>query len=453
MKLQHLFIGAAIAIAAAGCTGGEGEAANLPEQSLTTAAPVITSTTTVVEAPTTTRPPAPTTQAPASSANEVPSSLAFASNSDVGRLFEVDGDSGLYTTPVTGERSTIGDGELVRAAIAQGISGELWVGIVPPEDSSIVLGWILAEDLRPTTQSVTLSDPLRPNELRFAAVRSAGVLDVLDTPGGRTVTTLVANEIAIHGGSTTLTADGSAWLDIIDSSGGLIGWVPDAQLIAVTSNYAQSLADSSDVARRPSDATAYGASLGTPTVSLQGCNAVQMSITNSSSSRGMAFVFGRGVATAQLRGSTETWSAPSGARLFVEPGETVLITVPNNTFATWFFSELDGQLRAQTTRGVDGSPIAGPDGAITAEGFQELSIDAGACSPEPVGNSLEFYEFNEDGTFIEPPVVEDDAELEDAGLDQELLDELEQELNEELNGSPDDQVTEEQQDPALANEQ
>ena len=446
MKLQHLVIAAAIGIAVAGCSAGDGEPLSAPPTLPSTTQAPVTSAPTVTEAPTTTRAPAPTTQAPLSSSNQIPSTLAFASNDDVGRLFEIDGETTLFSIPINGEETPIADGVLVRAAIAQGISGEVWVGLVPPEDPSSVLGWVRAEDLRSTLQSVTTTNLDATNELRIAQVSQIREIEISREPGSTSiVAALTSREIAIHGGSTTITPDGVTWRDVVDVDGQRIGWTDAPEFIPVSSHLARSQSDSSEADRRPDPAVTYGAALPQPTVTFAGCNATQISLANTSSS-GLAVIFGELPPVGFQRGDTEQWTAQGGAQLFAGPGETIVLTVHADRDRTWFFGRLDNELRAEADRDGSGNLIGGPGALVTAIGLSEVPVPAGSCvAANVVRDPNDFYSFDRDGNFIGPDPDDPEPELEledDEGLDQEALDEIEQELNEQLNEPVDTQNTE-----------
>ncbi len=396
MNSRRFVAAALLAFFAAACSGGDEQAA--PEQTpTTTAAPaVVLREPSSTQAPETTSPAPTTTAAP--TADAVPESLAFASTKDIGRLFEVTGAGAVLDGPSGDLVGSLADGTLVQAAAARKAGDALMVGIVDPLDPSVPIGWIDADDLRPTTQTVLSSDPEIAAQLRQAR-RGPGADDVpvYSTPSktAPVVRTLVNREIAMHGGNETIAADGSQWLDVIDvNTRGLIGWVPIDQFLILTSNSAMD-SEQVDTDRRADSAITYGAPLPDGQLVAVGCNATQIAFSNSSST-GMAFVFGTALPVGIQTGDSEVWQATGGTRLFVDPGETVTMTLETDGPRTWYFAGLDATFRAASIPST-------AEGLVQATDFQEFTLPGGSCVYVPPIDplSLDIYD--------EPEVIEEEV--------------------------------------------
>lgn len=378
MKLHRAAIVAGAALVAAACSGDDPVVA--PETTVavtttiatpeTTAAP-ITTTTVAVTVPT---------------VDDVPESLAFSSNRDVGRLFEADGAVQLFDNPGGDGSGALEDGRLVRASAAQSRDDVLFVGIVDPDDPGVALGWVEAQDLRPTSQFVLSSDPSLANQLG-AAISSSGqdTIEVAAQPGGSaTVATLQNRESVFFVGNSALAADGQVWVEISrGASATPIGWIPSRNYADVRSTSARD-GSFDDTARRPDNEVTYGAPLPTVAVGATGCNAVQIQLDNPSSSLGMAFVLGSEVPSAIVGASRESWS---GSSLFVAPGASTTITLPSANTATWFFAALDADFEAEANRTAQGELVGEAGSRAVATNVQEVTVPAGACGfvpPAPV---------------------------------------------------------------------
>ncbi len=412
MHSRRFVVAALLAFFAVACSGGEEQV--VPEQtSTTTAAPAAE----LREPASTVAPEAtvPASTTIASPADDVPDSLAFASTKDIGRLFEVTG-SGVVLDGPSGElAASLGDGTLVQAAAARATGDELMVGIVDPLEPSVALGWINADDLRPTTRTVLTSDPEIAAQLRQAR-RGPGADDVpvytAPATNSSVVRTLANREIAMHGGNETIAADGSQWLDVIDSNTrSLIGWVPIDQFLILTSNSAMD-DEQIDTDRRADSAISYGAPLPAGQIVSVGCNATQIAFSNSSSS-GLALVFGTEVPVAAQTGDTEVWQATGGTRLFVEPGATMTLTVATDGPRTWYFTGLDETFRAPSVPSL-------VDGLVEATSYQEIALPGGSCVYEaPIPEDAEYDVEPDLDDSVEPDPDELSEELND-GSDQDL---------------------------------
>ena len=404
MKFERIAYTAIAALLATACSGGDEQAAQttVPVVDVAaTAAPIVTTTTAA---------PIATTAAPTTTAAvaQAPETLAFASTRDLGRLFEIDGQQNLYLTPAGDIDGSVSNGTLVQATSARSNDGSLWVRVRATEGEYATLGWLAADTLRPTTRSVEISNNERSGEFRSAAGTLPGdELEIVTEAGGSTVAAVLKErEVAMHGGTAVLVADGTTWVDVVDTeTQGRIGWVPSTYFTAVTSIQAQN-DKGIDVARRIDNDTTYGAPLSTGVVSA-GCNAVQIRFAPSSSSRGTAIVFGEEAPTGRQIGSTVVWSAARGSTVYVAPGESVTFTFLTDVARTWHFASLDADLQAESA----GSSSASDGEAIAASNVQPFTIGRGSC-------------------IAEQPVVDENGDID--GIDPYIFDLPEDEREEAL---------------------
>lgn len=215
---------ALVAVVASACSGGGEQPAPDQAAPVTTVAPDTTTTTRPAETTTTS-----STKSISSPTNDAPQSLAFSSSSDLGRLFEIDGSVSPASSAGSDTfGSLLSDGTIVQATNLRANDGEIWVRVNNTDLESDVLGWVPADSLRPTTQSVERFDPDSANE--FRKVSRAVVDDLLGiyvNPGGVGSTTgsLIETEVAMHGGNDVLSATGESWVDVVDpSTNQRLGW-------------------------------------------------------------------------------------------------------------------------------------------------------------------------------------------------------------------------------------
>lgn len=375
MKFKRIAYTALAALLATACTGGDEQAAQttVPVVDVaTTAAPVITTSTTAA--------PVATTAAPTSTTAAVnaPESLAFASTRDLGRLFEVDGQQNLHLTPAGDIDGSAADGTLVQATSARSNDGTLWVRVRATEGEFTTLGWVAADTLRPTTQSVEISNNERSGEFRGAARTLANdQLEIVSEPSGSNVVgVFTEREIGLHGGTLTLGADGSTWVDVIDvNTRARTGWVPSSYFVPVSSIQAQN-DDGVDVRRRVNNDITYGAPLSAGSTNL-GCNAVQIRFASSSASTGTAIVFGEEAPVGRESGSNVVWSATRGSTVYIEAGESVTFTFPTEFARTWHFAALDADFQAETAN----ASFSTQD-QLVASNVQAFAIERGSCIVE-----------------------------------------------------------------------
>ena len=373
MKFERIAYTAIAALLVTACSGGD-------EQAAETTVPVVDVATTAAPATTETAAPATTTTAaPATTTTAgVPESLAFASTKDLGRLFEVDGQQNLHLTPAGDIEGSAGDGTLVQATSARSSDGTLWVRVRAAGGEFETLGWVPADSLRPTTRNVEISNNERSGEFRGAArTLPNDQLEIMSEPSGSNVVGAFSErEIGLHGGTLTLGADGSTWVDVIDiDSRARLGWVPSNYFIPVSSIQAQN-DDGLDVRRRIDNDMTYGAPLAAGTTNL-GCNAVQIRFASSSASIGTAIVFGEETPVGRQSGGKVVWSAARGSSVYIEPGESVTFTFPTEFARTWYFTALDADLQAQ----AENSSFANQD-EILASNVQSFAIERGSCIVE-----------------------------------------------------------------------
>ena len=427
MNLQRFAGALALVLALAACSGSEADAQGVPDTAAVQAT-VAPQTTAVIEtspevAPTTSQATAPASPVVTST---IPESLAFQGVADVGSLFEVDGDTTVTDAPAGEFASSIADSTLVRVVQTVGREGELWVLVVDTADlEAAPIGWVRASSLRDTNRSVVIDDPASFGELLRVA-GSVDRVDILTAAGGTAVAgELEGGEVALHGGSTALSADGRVWLDVLDpDTRTRIGWVPEQLLVVVRSTFAHDQ-DFGNVATSPEPGVTYGAPLVAPQVSLTGCNAVQVEIRNDSA-LGLAVLVGLDAPVGQAVGDREVWVSRSGATFFARPGETITLTLAAESTNLWHFAGLDREFRAQADRLSNGSLVDVP---ATATSFEVIQVNAGACVTAPPDA---------------PPVSDVPLDEPEEGDEQAALDELEEELNEQLNTPVDEQSVQDQ---------
>ena len=321
MKLHRAAIVAGAALIAAACSGDEPAAA--PQTTVAVVESAESPATTAIPATTA----APTTAAPVVE-NDAPESLAFASTRDIGRLFEIDGTPQLFDSPGGDIIAILEDGRIVQAGAARNVDGSLLVGVIDPTDPTVALGWVDSTALRPTTQALTSTDPSRANQLGNA-LRTSGqdAIEVVTQPGGSTVAATLANrQTVLFTGNSALAADGQMWVEVSSTdTAAILGWIPSRSFAEVRGTSAQD-GEFLDTSRQPVRDTTYGAVLPLVEVSTTACNAVQIEFVNTSSTRGMAFVFASEVPFAVVGAGSEVWN---GTRLFVDPGDSTTLTLPN----------------------------------------------------------------------------------------------------------------------------
>lgn len=374
MKFERIAYTAIAALLATACSGGDEQAAQttVPVVDVaTTAAPIVITTTAA---------PIETTAAPTTTTAgaQAPETLAFASTRDLGRLFEIDGQQNLYLTPAGDIDGSAADGTLVQATSARSNDGSLWVRVRATEGEFATLGWVAADTLRPTTRSVEISNNERSGEFRGAArALPNDQLEIVTEPSGSNVVgVFTEREIGLHGGTLTLGADGSTWVDVIDiNTRARTGWVPSSYFVPVSSIQAQN-DDGVDVRRRVNNEMTYGAPLSAGSTNV-GCNAVQIRFASSSSTVGTAIVFGEEAPVGRESGSKVVWSATRGSTVYIEPGESVTFTFPTEFARTWHFAALDADFQAETAN----ASFATQD-ELVASNVQAFPIERGSCIVE-----------------------------------------------------------------------
>lgn len=374
---------AVVAATASACSGDPAEPTPELGAEATTTTTLVDDSTTTTAIEGTDRPTTETTDAPSDVA---PETLAFSSSSDLGRLFEVSGSVQPADAAGSDELGeTIFDGTLVQATNLRSRSGVIWVRINSTEDANDVLGWVTADDLRPTTQTVERFDENRTTEFRqVSRVVEDDLLEVLTAPGdGSTVATLIETEVAMHGGNSVLLPSGETWVDVVDSSTlQRRGWVPAASFRTLGSIEAKA-PDGVDVARRADRDESYGGGIGTGVVSAVGCNAQQITFTGSSSTLGSAVVFGNVPPVGTPLDSSNTrfrWSSSGGSTVYLEPGQTVTFTFPSQGTKNWYFTTLGTDGEAAHVK-VGGVAQLDASGRATATEVQEFRVPAGSCAP------------------------------------------------------------------------
>jgi hypothetical protein len=410
MNWQQLAGPAVVLLLGAACSGGDAEEG---ASSSTSAAPgrEHASTTTTTQSDEVT-----TSSTPDSPNLTIPSSLAFASTDDIGRIFEVNATgftvSAYETTSVAGDSISLEDGELVQATSAREVDGVLWVSVASVTGDRTSLGWLTADDLRPTAQSIRDDDPTVVGQFRrVAATLPDDQLGVYSSPGalGPVLGTLSESEIAMHGGGSALAPSGVRWLDVIDLNTRVrIGWV-EARPFSTLRSIEATVGGGVDVDRRADRDITYGQDLPTGSVSAVGCNATQISFATGSAA-GNAIVFGTTVPTGRLLRGTDSvyqWSASNGSTVFVDPGDTVTFTLPSESGQTWFFAALDESLEAASEMTGAGEPVVDPNGRVVSTESQTFVVPAGSCvyvAPDEENPSIDPY-------LLDLPPDERDAAL------------------------------------------
>jgi len=410
MNWKRLAAPAVVLLLAAACSGGGSEEG---ASSSTSAAPAreLSSTPTTTQVGEVTTPS--TTDSPNST---IPNSLAFASTDDIGKIFEVDASGfavRVYSTPsVSGESISVDDGELVQATSAREVDEVLWVRVAAVAGDRLSLGWLTADDLRPTSESMRDDDPTLLGQFRrVASTVPDDQLGIYSTPGGLgpLIGTLNESEIAMHGGGSALAPSGVRWVDVIDpSTPGRIGWVEARHFSTLGSIEAKS-GGGVNIDRRPDRDTTYGQDLRTGSMSAIGCNATQISFTTGSAD-GTAIVFGTTVPTGRLLRGTDAryqWSASNGSTVYVDAGDTVTFTLPSGSDQTWFFAALDENLEAASEMTSAGEPVVDPNDRVVSTENQTFVVPAGSCAYVAPGE--ENPEIDPD--FFDLPPAERDAAL------------------------------------------
>lgn len=368
MKRRISTISLTVALVATACTGGGADDQALDNPSITPAGrslqePAVTTTT--VPAPTTT-----TTTVLA------PSTLAFTSSADVGRLFAVRDDVVASTSPGGDpDAATVSAGTIVQVSSLRSSDDTLWVRIESTVAGESTLGWVASDALTPTTESVFTEDAQSAREFRqVSAAVENDQLGLFADPGtGTAIAFLAENEIAMHGGVSALTPSGDVWLDVIDPETSVrIGWVPARSFNGLSGGAIQD-DDHNGASRSPEDGVNYGQALA-GAVSATGCNAVQVTFTNTSASAGVGMVFGTSAPVGrELSSGGHRWS---GTTVFGPAGSDITITVPSTSTTSWFFAPLDDDGQASFSS-------VNEDGLAVADDVSEISVAVGSCAPIP----------------------------------------------------------------------
>lgn len=403
-----------VVVAVAGACSGGGEQPAPDQAAGETTTTIEVTTTTAAPADTATVAP-PTTSSPS---DEAPRTLAFSSSSDLGRLFEI---SGFVAPATSAGAETVGDplsdGTLVQATSLRSSDGVVWVRINSTTDiGGGILGWVPSDDLRPTTQSVERFDADAATQFRqVSRVVIDDELSISATAGGgSTVGTLAETEIAMHGGTSVLTADGEVWLDVIDSTTQQRrGWVAGSSFGVLTSIEAKS-PDGTDVDRRADSTLSYGGGLSTGTVSATGCNAQQLTFDATSSNLGTTVLFGTAPPVGSPLDSANTrfrWSSSGGSTVYLTPGQSVTFSFPSQSTKTWYFTTLDDDRQARfATSG--GSALLDASGRATATDVQSFQVDAGACAQvDPVEPEIDPYVYDLPADERDAAIAEFEQEL------------------------------------------
>lgn len=415
MSWQGRLAGLALVTILAGACSGESEP--LPEASAPTTTVAAPQTSEVPETVAT----APTTAAPTTTAQEsddgAPQSLAFASTSDLGRLFEIQGS----VTPseiAAGDpvETTLFDGFLVQTTNLRSRDGVMWVR-VNDVVSNEEFGWVPSDALRPTTETVELFDANRTSEFRqVGRTVPDDLLEIFAAAGGdgSPVGTLSETEVAMHGGNTVVTPDGQHWVDVIDtSSRSRRGWVLGEFFNPLSSVQAKA-PDSTDVDRRADSEISYGGGISDGVVSALGCNAQQITFTAQSSSLGSSIVFGNVPPVGTPLDSNNTrfrWSSSGGSTVHIGPGESVTFSFPSIGTKTWYFTTLseDGQPEYATSGGQADLDASGRALATDVQSFQ---VAAGSCAaPEEPAPTLDPYVYELPDDERDAALAEFEAEL------------------------------------------
>ena len=370
-----------LALVATACTGGDAEQAlDLPvSDDASQGGRVLTE-----PSPTPSTQPAPSTTTTVVLA---PSTLAFSSSADVGRLFVLDSDV-VASTAAGGEpdASAVGVGTVVQASSLRNRDDVLWVRIESTVDIGSTLGWVPADVLAPTTESVFSEDPTTFRQFRqVASSVPDNALPVLAAPGsGSPIGFLEERQVVMHGGVSALSPDGDIWLDIIDTDTSTrLGWVIARSFNRLSSGQ---ITDDQlgDVSRSPEGDVSYGQAL-VGGISASGCNAIQVTFTNASPTAGLGFVFsttsplGR-----ELNSGDYQWS---GTSAFSEAGRDIVITLPTADARTWFFAPLDADEQAQFSS-------VNEEGFAVASEVVSVAAPAASClppEPEPEAPVLDEY--------------------------------------------------------------
>ncbi len=382
MKRRISTLSLTVALVATACTGGDSA-----EQAIVDVPTTVPMARTIQEPATTTTAPEPATTTTTVLA---PSTLAFSSSADIGRLFQV-GEAITAATTAGGEpdATTVASGTIVQASSVRSRNDVLWVRIESTATDGSTLGWVPANVLNPTSESVFSENRELARQFRqVASVVENDALGIFANPGvGTALGFLAEGEIAMHGGVSALTASGDVWLDVIDpATSTRIGWVP-ARLFGTLAGGAIQDNDGNESPRSPQDGVNYGQTLAGG-ISATGCNAVQVTFTNASSSNGLGIVFGTDSPVGrELSTGGHRWL---GTSVFGPAGSDLTITIPATSTRTWFFAPLDNNAQATFTS-VD------EDGLAIASNVLEISVPGGSCAVarvEPTAPTLDEYVFD-----------------------------------------------------------
>lgn len=389
-----------IALLATACTG-DGDSQATPEEGIgrTIGGSNETATTTTV---------APVAETTTTTTVLAPSTLAFSSSDDIGRLFSVGQDiTASMSAGGDPDASAVAAGTIVQASSQRDRDDVLWVRIESTELDGPTLGWVPASILEPTLEPVFYQDNQTVRQLRQVSSSAPDdQLPVLPSPGaGAALRILTEDTIAMHGGTLGLSPSGDFWLDIIDpASGERTGWVEARYFSRVTGGEIQ---DSSlnSVSRSPEDDVSYGQALN-GAITLSGCNAVQITFTNSSSTAGIGMTFGTSSPIGRERNNGSfDWS---GTAAFSEAGEDIIVTVPLEGARTWFFTPLDADEEADFAERNE-------DGFAIASDVVEIPVPGSTCvvTQTVTEGGLDVYAPPDPSTLPEEGDAEDGAENSD----------------------------------------
>ena len=315
-----------------------------------------------------------TTVAPSTTTTTVlaPSTLAFGSSDDIGRLFALNRD--ITASTLAGgdpDASFVAAGTLIQSSSLRSSDDVLFVRIESTAPDGSTLGWVPADALSPTTESVFTEDPTSAREFRqVARAVENDQLGLLPNPGaGSALGFLAEGEVAMHGGVSALAPSGTTWVDVIDpASGTRLGWVPARSFPRLNGGVVQDDAGNT-VGRSAVDDVSYGQSL-VGAITASGCNAVQVTFTNASSSAGLGIVFGTDSPIGRrIGGDRLQWS---GTSIYSEAGADVTLTIPTNNAQTWFFAPIDADGQAEFASFNE-------DDRAVANNVQPIEVPASSC--------------------------------------------------------------------------
>lgn len=369
----------ATALLAAACSGDPVAAPSDEEPTPTTiAAPATT------EAPATTTIAAPTTTP---TADTVPETLAFASTRDLGRLYVVDPAADV-TTPssvAAGEPdlALVPDGTIVQAVEAKSRNSALWVRLVTADGADV--GWLPAASLANMTETVIQTEADAVGAFhRVVRVRSSSFLNIRSSPdtASEAVGQLGPDATFMHGGRTATTPEGTAWIDVINSSDrSPIGWVV-AEFTTVADGVEIQTSDGQNAASRPESGVTYGASIASAAVTAVGCNSVQITLVAESGPQGTRLLTGPAEPEAfEVNGSFQ-WAIDGGRSVYLDAGETAVITVPSTASFTWWILPLDDDGAPVSTAAAGGGTVLNEGQPDAAQAFA-YPIDVSYCGDAP----------------------------------------------------------------------